>query len=371
MLIALLLAVCARSSSQRRRRRSARLRIRSASRLRCHGVAAACWTTAPVRTMSPAGSTSNPPSGMGGPSWSRKQSGSPSAMGRGRPAGPGVDGGCACAARSCCPSCRRRPAGRPRPPRRSPATRDGDGERAAILADRSVLTSFDALRIHPRDGFRRQFADYRATSQGRHPARSPFGSLDPRQRAAEDHPGNRKAMYTPELLRLLYAHMEWADARVWSEVLGTEGVRGDPWLRDRLFHIHDTQQAFLSLWTGQPRPTPGDLGPLTAVCEWARPYYATARLPGSVRRARAGRAGVGRIRRPHEAAFRRPERQRHPRGDRASRRGAHDPPSGAGHDTAPRAWRRPAPRGLRDLGVVGEPRRGMGRAAGAGLVRTE
>ena len=84
-------------------------------------------------------------------------------------------------------------------------------------------------------------------------------------------------MYTPELLRQLYAHMEWADARVWSEVLGTEGARGDPWLRDKLFHMHDTQQAFLGLWTGQPRQTPGDLGSLAAVCEWARPYYATAR----------------------------------------------------------------------------------------------
>ena len=179
-------------------------------------------------------------------------------------------------------------------------------------------------------------------------------------------------MYTPELLRLLYAHMEWADARVWSEVLNTEGARGDPWLRDKLFHMHDTQQAFLSLWTGQSRRTPGDLGPLTAVCEWARPYYATARgfLEASDALALAEPVSDA-FGDPHEAAFRRPERQRHPRGDRASRRGAHDPPSGAGHDTAPRAWRRPAPRGLRDLGVVWEPRRRMGRAAGAGLVRTE
>ena len=85
------------------------------------------------------------------------------------------------------------------------------------------------------------------------------------------------AIYTPELLGALYAHMEWADATVWSEVLRTAGARDDPWLRDKLIHMHDAQQAFLSLWTGQPRQTPGDLGPLAAVCEWARPYYATAR----------------------------------------------------------------------------------------------
>ena len=84
-------------------------------------------------------------------------------------------------------------------------------------------------------------------------------------------------MYSPELLRQLYAHMEWADAKVWSEVLRTADARDDPWLRDKLFHLHDTQQAFLSLWTGRPRQTPGDLGSLAAVHEWARPYYATAR----------------------------------------------------------------------------------------------
>ena len=84
-------------------------------------------------------------------------------------------------------------------------------------------------------------------------------------------------MHSPELLRQLYAHMEWADARVWSEVLKTAGSWGDPWLRDKLFHIHDTQQAFLSLWTHRPRRTLGDVGPLVAVYDRARPYYATAR----------------------------------------------------------------------------------------------
>ena len=84
-------------------------------------------------------------------------------------------------------------------------------------------------------------------------------------------------MHSPELLRQLYAHMEWADATVWSEVLKTAGAYGDEWLRDKLFHIHDTQQAFLNLWTDRPRRTPGDAGPLVDVYERARPFYATAR----------------------------------------------------------------------------------------------
>ena len=74
-------------------------------------------------------------------------------------------------------------------------------------------------------------------------------------------------MYSPDLLRQLYAHMEWADASGWSEILGTAGAHEDRWLRDKLFHIHDTQQAFLSLWTGRPRAIPEDVGSLAAVCE--------------------------------------------------------------------------------------------------------
>lgn len=84
-------------------------------------------------------------------------------------------------------------------------------------------------------------------------------------------------MYSPDLLRQLYSHMEWADASVWSEILGTAGAREDRWLRDKLLHIHDTQQAFLSLWTGRPRATPEDVDSLAAVCEWARSYYAATR----------------------------------------------------------------------------------------------
>jgi len=103
------------------------------------------------------------------------------------------------------------------------------------------------------------------------------------------------AMYTPELLRVLYAHMEWADAKVWSGVLRTADARDDSWLRDKLFHMHDTQQAFLSLWTGQPRSAAKAPDRLAAVYEWARPYYATARgfLESADARALAERCVAG------------------------------------------------------------------------------
>ena len=51
-------------------------------------------------------------------------------------------------------------------------------------------------------------------------------------------------MFPPELLRELYAHMEWADAIVWSQILNTESAYDDRQRREKLFHIHDTQQAF-------------------------------------------------------------------------------------------------------------------------------
>ena len=51
-------------------------------------------------------------------------------------------------------------------------------------------------------------------------------------------------VFPPELLRELYAHMEWADAMVWSQILNTESAYDDRRLREKLFHIHDTQQAF-------------------------------------------------------------------------------------------------------------------------------
>ncbi|MBT8400270.1 MAG: DinB family protein [Rhodothermia bacterium] len=53
-----------------------------------------------------------------------------------------------------------------------------------------------------------------------------------------------------ESLAELYAHMEWADARVWSVVEALEKAQTDENLRKRLFHLHFTQLAFLGVWRG-------------------------------------------------------------------------------------------------------------------------
>ena len=177
-------------------------------------------------------------------------------------------------------------------------------------------------------------------------------------------------MYTPELLRQLCAHMEWADAKLWSEVLKADEAHDDERLRDKLLHLHETQQAFLSLWTGQSPARPEQAGSLVAVYEGARRFYAPARRFLEATDARA-------LAEPVSDAF----------GDRMRQR--FGPPSGAvtlgvtvyqvvAHTTHHRGQVMTRLRelggtpplvsvgGLRDLGVVGHPRRGMGAAATVG-----
>lgn len=78
------------------------------------------------------------------------------------------------------------------------------------------------------------------------------------------------------MLRELYRHMEWADARVWEAIPAVDTVF-DELLRERLVHIHVVQRAFLSAWTGGPVRDAfkkgDDFSTLAAVRGWAQPYY--------------------------------------------------------------------------------------------------
>ena len=82
-------------------------------------------------------------------------------------------------------------------------------------------------------------------------------------------------MFSNEILRDLYRHMEWADARVWAVVLATDGAERGAALRDTLLHIHGVQRAFPTMWNGQPPSMPqADQFPdLVALRQWARPCY--------------------------------------------------------------------------------------------------
>ena len=84
-------------------------------------------------------------------------------------------------------------------------------------------------------------------------------------------------MHDLERIRQLAAHMEWADAKVWSAILAAQEARDDRPLRDKLRHLHETQQQYLSMWTGQPPRSAEEGASLAAVYEWAQAFYAPAR----------------------------------------------------------------------------------------------
>ena len=73
--------------------------------------------------------------------------------------------------------------------------------------------------------------------------------------------------------------MEWADAEVWSVVLRTDGASGDASLRDKLVHVHQTQWAYLRMWTDRPQEISAskEVDTLVALYAWARSYYARVR----------------------------------------------------------------------------------------------
>ncbi len=80
-----------------------------------------------------------------------------------------------------------------------------------------------------------------------------------------------------EVLNDLNRHMEWADAAVWTGVLGSEEAKKDPTLRERLYHLHLVQYAFLRIWRGESRETPyPEFDNTEAVFRWSRPYYREA-----------------------------------------------------------------------------------------------
>ena len=57
-------------------------------------------------------------------------------------------------------------------------------------------------------------------------------------------------MHRETLIDLL-KHMEWADARMWSAILGHAAARDDEKVRQLLFHTHIVQRSFLKIWRGE------------------------------------------------------------------------------------------------------------------------
>jgi uncharacterized damage-inducible protein DinB len=84
-------------------------------------------------------------------------------------------------------------------------------------------------------------------------------------------------MWSVESLADLFRHMEWADALTWKSVLASEGARTDAKLRERLYHLHVVQRAFLRMWRGEPRESPYPVfEDAPSLMRWGRAYYGEA-----------------------------------------------------------------------------------------------
>ena len=77
-----------------------------------------------------------------------------------------------------------------------------------------------------------------------------------------------------EDLKGLFAHMEWADARVWAAALSNAEAGEDRALRAKLLHTHRVQSAFLCVWRNvEVVPPPADLPDLRETLAAARSVY--------------------------------------------------------------------------------------------------
>ena len=78
-----------------------------------------------------------------------------------------------------------------------------------------------------------------------------------------------------EDFRELFAHMEWADARVWVAALSKAEAGEDAQLRAKFAHTHAVQRLFLCVWQGGPLASlPSELPDLLTMLAYARAYYA-------------------------------------------------------------------------------------------------
>jgi uncharacterized damage-inducible protein DinB len=73
----------------------------------------------------------------------------------------------------------------------------------------------------------------------------------------------------------LVNHMEWADSVVWESVLALFEAQSDTGMRERLYHIHVVQWAYLQVWAGEPLDVRdgSSFEDLRAIYEWVRDYY--------------------------------------------------------------------------------------------------
>ncbi len=85
-------------------------------------------------------------------------------------------------------------------------------------------------------------------------------------------------MYSVELIRDFYTHMEWADGEVWRAVGDLDPDLSDEFLHRVAHHLHATQQAFMNYWAGRNvmPPDASQFSTLEDIRSNARPFYEEA-----------------------------------------------------------------------------------------------
>jgi uncharacterized damage-inducible protein DinB len=69
--------------------------------------------------------------------------------------------------------------------------------------------------------------------------------------------------------------MQWADAAVWQAILKTAEAESDVEIKNKFFHLHMVQHAYLCLWEKLPLKMPdiAEFKDLPSVADWGRGFY--------------------------------------------------------------------------------------------------
>jgi len=83
-------------------------------------------------------------------------------------------------------------------------------------------------------------------------------------------------MQVINILKELFSHMSWADAKVWDTVLSLQDAEKDKKLKLMLYHYHVTKRAFYVIWKDLPLEFQelSEFENLQAIANWASTYPA-------------------------------------------------------------------------------------------------
>jgi len=81
-------------------------------------------------------------------------------------------------------------------------------------------------------------------------------------------------MKSSDLMKDLFHHMEWADALIWSTILRNPTLLDDTSVRERVYHLHLVQRAFLHIWRFEQMHFEGtDTLRGEQLARWSRAYH--------------------------------------------------------------------------------------------------